>query len=297
MARLACRPRCPASMSCATRATRRPTGTSRRGRSPRTATLVTAAGVRAAPAQPQRVRSRPSRPHRPRADTRAALREPDPRPAPRRAMPSDLRDAGWRKRRQPAALVEPARRDAARTSAMRGLYREGRADGRARALAVHAGGPGRVLRLAERAGHARRRGGDHPVPVRGLGERSAAPAAPIRSSTAPTAPGSPAGRGSSAARRIPDRLLPPKPDHVRQAEENEARSLRERPPWGVNVAGFFRSELGLGEAARLLIAALDAVRVPALPMQGAARSALAPERPSSASEPPTSSPYPITSCA
>jgi glycosyltransferase involved in cell wall biosynthesis/SAM-dependent methyltransferase len=39
-------------------------------------------------------------------------------------------------------------------------------------------------------------------------------------------------------------------------------------PWGVNVAGFFRSELGLGEAARLLITSLDSVRVPALPVHG-----------------------------
>ncbi len=37
--------------------------------------------------------------------------------------------------------------------------------------------------------------------------------------------------------------------------------------WGVNVAGFFTSELGLGEAARLLIAGLDACKVPALPVQ------------------------------
>jgi glycosyltransferase involved in cell wall biosynthesis/SAM-dependent methyltransferase len=92
---------------------------------------------------------------------------------------------------------------------------------------------------------------------------------------------------------IPDRLLPPKPDTIRQAEENEAASLRERPPWGVNVAGFFTAELGLGEAARLLIAGLDAVRVPALPLQG---MLLPPSRQAAefSSVPPTSSPYPIT---
>jgi glycosyltransferase involved in cell wall biosynthesis/2-polyprenyl-3-methyl-5-hydroxy-6-metoxy-1,4-benzoquinol methylase len=39
-------------------------------------------------------------------------------------------------------------------------------------------------------------------------------------------------------------------------------------PWGVNVAGFFRSELGLGEAARLLITGLDRASVPALPVHG-----------------------------
>lgn len=38
--------------------------------------------------------------------------------------------------------------------------------------------------------------------------------------------------------------------------------------WGVNVAGFFRSELGLGEAARLLVSGLDAASIPALPVQG-----------------------------
>lgn len=39
--------------------------------------------------------------------------------------------------------------------------------------------------------------------------------------------------------------------------------------WGVNVAGFFRSELGLGEAARLVITSLDRANVPALPIHGA----------------------------
>lgn len=40
------------------------------------------------------------------------------------------------------------------------------------------------------------------------------------------------------------------------------------PRWGVNVVGFFTAELGVGEAARLLIAGLDAACVPALPIQG-----------------------------
>jgi glycosyltransferase involved in cell wall biosynthesis len=61
-------------------------------------------------------------------------------------------------------------------------------------------------------------------------------------------------------------LLPPTPEvafrdsnpHVHEGE----------PRWGVNVAGFFTSELGVGEAARLLIAGLDAGGVPALPIQG-----------------------------
>ena len=92
---------------------------------------------------------------------------------------------------------------------------------------------------------------------------------------------------------IPEALLPPKPDNVRRAEENESRALDQRPPWGVNVAGFFTAELGLGEAARLLVGALDAVRVPALPLQG---TLLPPSRQRAefSSVPPTGSPYPLT---
>jgi glycosyltransferase involved in cell wall biosynthesis/SAM-dependent methyltransferase len=39
-------------------------------------------------------------------------------------------------------------------------------------------------------------------------------------------------------------------------------------PWGVNVVGYFRSELGVGEAARQLVSALDAQGVPVLPVHG-----------------------------
>jgi glycosyltransferase involved in cell wall biosynthesis len=61
-------------------------------------------------------------------------------------------------------------------------------------------------------------------------------------------------------------LLPPTPElayrdanpHVHEGE----------PPWGVNVVGFLTAELGVGEAARLLIAGLDAQGIPALPIQG-----------------------------
>ncbi len=61
-------------------------------------------------------------------------------------------------------------------------------------------------------------------------------------------------------------LLPPTPEvayrdadpHVHEGE----------PRWGVNVVGFFTAELGVGEAARLLIAGLDARQIPALPIQG-----------------------------
>ncbi len=39
-------------------------------------------------------------------------------------------------------------------------------------------------------------------------------------------------------------------------------------PWGVNVVGYFRSELGTGEAARQVVRALDARGVPVLPVHG-----------------------------
>ncbi|MCU1489206.1 MAG: glycosyltransferase [Acidimicrobiaceae bacterium] len=39
-------------------------------------------------------------------------------------------------------------------------------------------------------------------------------------------------------------------------------------PWGVNVVGYFRSELGTGEAARQVVSALDANNVPLLPVHG-----------------------------
>jgi glycosyltransferase involved in cell wall biosynthesis len=61
-------------------------------------------------------------------------------------------------------------------------------------------------------------------------------------------------------------LLPPTPElSYRDANPH----IHEDPPrWGVNVAGFFTAELGVGEAARLLISGLDAAAIPALPIQG-----------------------------
>lgn len=41
-----------------------------------------------------------------------------------------------------------------------------------------------------------------------------------------------------------------------------------REPFGVNVVGYFRSEVGTGEAARQMVAALDAVEMPVLPIHG-----------------------------
>jgi Glycosyl transferases group 1 len=43
--------------------------------------------------------------------------------------------------------------------------------------------------------------------------------------------------------------------------------LRDRP-WGVNVVGYFRSELGTGEAARQVVSALDTKGIPVLPIHG-----------------------------
>jgi glycosyltransferase involved in cell wall biosynthesis len=64
---------------------------------------------------------------------------------------------------------------------------------------------------------------------------------------------------------LPPKLMPP---------PTRAQAIRERqrtappPPWGVNVAGYFESESGVGEAARLVVAALDTAEVPLLPVGG-----------------------------
>ncbi len=44
--------------------------------------------------------------------------------------------------------------------------------------------------------------------------------------------------------------------------------LRRTPKWGVNVVGYFRSELGTGEAARQVVNALDEAGVDVLPVHG-----------------------------
>ncbi len=66
------------------------------------------------------------------------------------------------------------------------------------------------------------------------------------------------------------RLAPPAAHRPRPA-----RQIAAAPPagcrselWGVNVVGYFRSELGMGEAARQVISALDAHGVPLLPVHG-----------------------------
>ncbi len=60
--------------------------------------------------------------------------------------------------------------------------------------------------------------------------------------------------------------------------EGGEQILQEVPPlphsevWGVNVVGYFNAELGVGEAARQVIAALDARGVPVLPVHSGAPS-------------------------
>ena len=70
---------------------------------------------------------------------------------------------------------------------------------------------------------------------------------------------------------IPDVLLPqPAPDPSPGAPAAAPPAARESPPverpFGVNVAGYLRSELGIGEVARQLVAGLDAAGVPVLPV-------------------------------
>jgi len=48
----------------------------------------------------------------------------------------------------------------------------------------------------------------------------------------------------------------------------EPSAASDGAPWGVNVAGFLRSEMGIGEAARSVVVALDAVGTPLLPVHG-----------------------------
>lgn len=70
---------------------------------------------------------------------------------------------------------------------------------------------------------------------------------------------------------IPDSLLPgDEPDFSVQASDvpvgADAQPLGPPRPWGVNVAGYFHSELGIGEAARQVISGLDACGVPVRPV-------------------------------
>jgi hypothetical protein len=81
---------------------------------------------------------------------------------------------------------------------------------------------------------------------------------------------------------IPDALLPPCPEdlarelvlastieHVPETTDPLARTAA----GGVNVLGYLRGELGLGEAARLTIGGLDAAGIPVLPVDAGVRDA------------------------
>ncbi|HVC84284.1 MAG TPA: glycosyltransferase [Solirubrobacteraceae bacterium] len=62
---------------------------------------------------------------------------------------------------------------------------------------------------------------------------------------------------------LPVAVVPPTSPDEREAERRRrARTTN----FGVNVAGYFTAEIGIGEAVRLLVAALDAAAVPLLPL-------------------------------
>ena len=67
---------------------------------------------------------------------------------------------------------------------------------------------------------------------------------------------------------LPQRLLanPPRRAVTAPAQPAAAEVRSPGRPFGVNVAGYLRSELGIGEVARQMISALDAAGVPALPV-------------------------------
>jgi glycosyltransferase involved in cell wall biosynthesis len=62
---------------------------------------------------------------------------------------------------------------------------------------------------------------------------------------------------------LPPHWLPRHPD-----PGDEGRNEDEADVWGVNVVGYLRSELGVGEVARAVIRALDARHVPVMPIHG-----------------------------
>ena len=80
---------------------------------------------------------------------------------------------------------------------------------------------------------------------------------------------------------LPESLLPPPrpsvepptpsvPAYNERAAPLSAGSSKEpMPQLGANVVGYFRSEVGVGEAARRVVSALDAVATPLLPIHGA----------------------------
>lgn len=68
---------------------------------------------------------------------------------------------------------------------------------------------------------------------------------------------------------IPERLLPLRSKEIRDGHgppPPTALEAAETPALGVNVVGYLRAELGIGEIARQMVAALDAVGVPVAPV-------------------------------
>ncbi len=61
-------------------------------------------------------------------------------------------------------------------------------------------------------------------------------------------------------------LFPPAPEEAYR--DSDPHISLQASTFGVNVVGFFTSELGVGEVARLLMSGLDAAGVPALPVRG-----------------------------
>jgi SAM-dependent methyltransferase/glycosyltransferase involved in cell wall biosynthesis len=68
---------------------------------------------------------------------------------------------------------------------------------------------------------------------------------------------------AAAPREVAAESAPPDP-----TQGSVALITPRAPAWGVNVVGYFRSELGTGEAARQVVSALDACGVPLLPVHG-----------------------------
>lgn len=66
----------------------------------------------------------------------------------------------------------------------------------------------------------------------------------------------------------PGAEAPARPSEAADPAPGQASSSLRDGPWGVNVVGYFRSELGMGEAARQVVAALDAKDIPVLPVHG-----------------------------
>lgn len=67
---------------------------------------------------------------------------------------------------------------------------------------------------------------------------------------------------------IIDELLPPRPQGLPHlSAPGREQGVGDGPPVGVNVLGHLQAELGIGEAGRLIVAGLDARKVPVIPIE------------------------------